>query len=966
MEFTKEKISQILANAFCGRFRGLASNVNFDRLFAHGHRDPTKIEKLKCLMYYFNKVTATKSGISSMSEKVTFKRIVTREAPKWHSSRAYLSEFAINTKDSMFDCPGHMAEVDFANKRIGGGVLGNGCVQEEIKFITCPELIVAKAFCDDLRINEALIMTGATPFSAFTGYASTFKHAGGARKPEESKVVIAIDAMDFSRIDSKMQFKKECIDRELLKAYTGFVHCPKNWIATGNWGCGAFRGDPELKMKIQWIAASMANKKLCYFSYNDSNLKETFEKVQNTFSGMRIGEAYNLLLSNDSNIVKRLMKLIFWAFFAFSVAANMWRSSWLGGSSANRPSVVRTGASLATTVEDHLRCAEANYEVQNSYAYLPEMGSTANKQHDYLASSQPINQRERLDPYVSSYEHQIKKRNKGKRLSLIKVRFKSLTPLSPLRIASTTSAGNMSGQLKNWDSFESFDQLELFIKSRVPSCIRESFENLNRAISEFSHPNVLGDLVPKILRLAKEASAERIEAYVQRRGANEFFMTKRDIARMMANGFFCNFANPGEPLNFCRLYCSASGGENSKVEKLKCLLEYFRQVTSRNLSPNLDELVKFKLCRVERIPKWEECGEKMGKFVFEMSNMFDCSKELAQVDFANKSIGGGVMSNGCVQEEIKFITCPELIVSAMIFKNDMADNEAIVIEGAAPYAKYTGYAKSFKYAGPVTDQEKEIRSKTIIAIDAINFYESGFHGPKHQQYSQKAVDRELLKACVGFSNCPAQMNIATGNWGCGAFGGDIELKMCIQWLAATYAGKELYYFGYSDKLLCKAYDDLLSSFNFLTLGEVYKQIVSLCDMKSKYYPNHSIVEILNEIRRAQQMASAQNTYQANSSQLESAEDVLESFELITDDETGNYPSRQLYPNLPGTTAQIDPSTLLQPNQEYNIARNMQTPPSTPSDSHQGNQWHSQGSNLGGGVNDLVSRYNKKDNQRYPC
>ncbi|XP_065336381.1 uncharacterized protein LOC135937208 isoform X3 [Cloeon dipterum] len=347
MEFSKEKISQILANAFCGRFRGLASNVNFDRLFAHGHRDATKIEKLKCLIHYFKIVTATKSGVSSMSEKVTFERVVTREAPKWHSSRAYLTEFAINTKDSMFDCPEYMAEVDFANKRIGGGVLGNGCVQEEIKFITCPELIVAKAFCDDLRINEALIMTGATPFSAFTGYASTFKHAGGARKPEESKVVVAIDAMDFSRIEPKMQFRKECIDRELLKAYTGFVHCPKNWIATGNWGCGAFRGNPELKMKIQWIAASMANKKLCYFSYNDSNLKETFEKVQHTFSGMRIGEAYNLLLSNDSSIVKRLTKLIFWAFVAFSVATHMCRSFWLGGSSANQQTYKFTAFSCA-------------------------------------------------------------------------------------------------------------------------------------------------------------------------------------------------------------------------------------------------------------------------------------------------------------------------------------------------------------------------------------------------------------------------------------------------------------------------------------------------------------------------------------------------------------------------------------------------------------------------------------------
>lgn len=27
-------------------------------------------------------------------------------------------------------------------------------------------------------------------------------------------------------------------------------------IVTGNWGCGAFGGDPELKTMIQWLAAS--------------------------------------------------------------------------------------------------------------------------------------------------------------------------------------------------------------------------------------------------------------------------------------------------------------------------------------------------------------------------------------------------------------------------------------------------------------------------------------------------------------------------------------------------------------------------------------------------------------------------------------------------------------------------------------------------------------------------------------
>lgn len=39
-------------------------------------------------------------------------------------------------------------------------MLGQGCVQEEIRFICCPELIVSRLFVESLEDNEALIITG--------------------------------------------------------------------------------------------------------------------------------------------------------------------------------------------------------------------------------------------------------------------------------------------------------------------------------------------------------------------------------------------------------------------------------------------------------------------------------------------------------------------------------------------------------------------------------------------------------------------------------------------------------------------------------------------------------------------------------------------------------------------------------------------------------------------------------------
>jgi poly(ADP-ribose) glycohydrolase len=39
-------------------------------------------------------------------------------------------------------------QADFANKMLGGGVLRRGCVQEEIRFAVCPEMIVGRLFTE--------------------------------------------------------------------------------------------------------------------------------------------------------------------------------------------------------------------------------------------------------------------------------------------------------------------------------------------------------------------------------------------------------------------------------------------------------------------------------------------------------------------------------------------------------------------------------------------------------------------------------------------------------------------------------------------------------------------------------------------------------------------------------------------------------------------------------------------------
>ncbi|XP_059468704.1 poly(ADP-ribose) glycohydrolase-like isoform X2 [Neocloeon triangulifer] len=353
VELTKEQIARILASAF---FCTFPPNYDFEefsfkRLYTLCNNSDSKVSKLQCIFQYFKAVTSDDFQAKKY-EKVTFHRICETSAIGWKNSNKYLTKFEKNDASSMFDCPSDEAQVDFANKHIGGGILGRGCVQEEIKFALCPELIVSRLFCQPLKNNEALIMTGATPYSKGVGYGRQFKYAGPADTYyNSSKTVIAIDALNFSgRNSPDNQYKKDSIDRELLKAYAGFSRCPLQKIATGNWGGGAFKGDAELKMIIQWLAASMAAKELVYYCYNDRSLKELFDKTVHTYRGKTIGEAYKLMMTKHcTNYKNKIPSILSFCFAVFPFLATIFlafqnyislggetvqkffRGTWLGG-----------------------------------------------------------------------------------------------------------------------------------------------------------------------------------------------------------------------------------------------------------------------------------------------------------------------------------------------------------------------------------------------------------------------------------------------------------------------------------------------------------------------------------------------------------------------------------------------------------------------------------------------------------
>lgn len=178
----------------------------------------------------------------------------------------------------------------------------------------------------------------------------------------------------------------------------------------------------------------------------------------------------------------------------------------------------------------------------------------------------------------------------------------------------------------------------------------------------------------------------------------------------------------------------------------------------------------------------------------------DLDKHL-QIDFANKFAGGGVLNSGCVQEEIRFLLSPELLVSCLIFAK-LEPHEAFVIHGTERYSAYQGYGGSFVFGGNFQDTIRLIaqadgrlrRECVIVGIDATDYGSARVE----RQYTRAHVRRDLVKAYAGFAYPDAHDGeqcwpVATGNWGCGVFQGDRELKFLIQWLAASLRHRELVY-----------------------------------------------------------------------------------------------------------------------------------------------------------------------------
>jgi len=276
---------------------------------------------------------------------------------------------------------------------------------------------------------------------------------------------------------------------------------------------------------------------------------------------------------------------------------------------------------------------------------------------------------------------------------------------------------------------------------------------------------------------------------------------------LLANQFLCIFTNENSKIyhtpecSFLGVLSYANSPIDSSVEKIRCVIHYFDKMKKRNIDTLKSELITYQRVSLKDndIPDWMNSKMNLCDVIIDKGMYIEDCENMLQVDFANSYLGGGVLRAGCVQEEIRFTINPELFIS-MIFTERLDHLETAFIMGTERISKFKGYGRTFKYDGDHNDDyinyDKWNRKSTeIVALDATRY------APKvrrYIQFSTKDTLREMSKLYVGFkenemSELKKGSYIATGNWGCGAYNGDLELKSLLQIIVASVAERNIFY-----------------------------------------------------------------------------------------------------------------------------------------------------------------------------
>ena len=255
-------------------------------------------------------------------------------------------------------------------------------------------------------------------------------------------------------------------------------------------------------------------------------------------------------------------------------------------------------------------------------------------------------------------------------------------------------------------------------------------------------------------------------------------LTREQTACLLVHMFFCTL----QPQKCNKYWVNFSVWYGSKsppvIAYLHTLLAYFSQLDSSGQPPHSQEPILFHRRVLTSPPNWISSPTVLCHII--PSQVLEPEAN-TEVVFSNKDVGFGVSGT---QEEVKFGMNPEACV-AMLVVPTLKDNETLVIQGVRKTARHEGIGRDVKYIGLCTE-EQAWSSRCLIAMDALELDAEETEDPI-PELREEVLMRELNKAYCGFAPFRGKpfSSIATGHWGCGAFGGHKYAKALIQVMAAS-------------------------------------------------------------------------------------------------------------------------------------------------------------------------------------
>lgn len=270
-------------------------------------------------------------------------------------------------------------------------------------------------------------------------------------------------------------------------------------------------------------------------------------------------------------------------------------------------------------------------------------------------------------------------------------------------------------------------------------------------------------------------------------GKKSFSLSRRQCACLLAHSFLGSLQRPKDVqrndfrFTVVDLFMGTAVSPNSAT----IFLNYFTMLGKNGIPDGLLTFERMGFKKGQAPWQWEQNEKPLCHVQCRVGAIEDSVADV-HVEYANAFVGGGVMTGDAAMEEVLFLVKPELMV-AMALENRMVDEEVICISGALQYSLTTGYGTSLEFAGDY-DNRRVGHPPKVCAIDAVR---------GGSNLEKRALLRDLDKARIAFEGA---LEVATGHWGCGAYGNNQDFMFLKQWMAASEAGvSKVYYHDFDRK-----------------------------------------------------------------------------------------------------------------------------------------------------------------------